>query len=610
MKAETHPVPDDGSATPVHHTRGKRLILFVCISLLGGFLIPVGFIMAANGGADITVSKTDGVVIVHEALPLTYTISIRNKGSQAAENVIITDVLGSDYEYLSYSMGAAHTQSSPQANTRVWRLNEGIDAGERITFTLSARVKTNLTAPLSLSNIISATTTTSETNITNNVFTDTNVAPAFEVIYLVTPVEVKLNEQFTFQIQITNRGTSGASSVNVETQVFPAELSIFNPTTTKTGATVLATGGSVSASLGTLSVGETVYVNFSATVISAPVQTTTYNTIAVVRWDPQQPIQSSQSSNIGFRITGTSLPPTGGFEKDGPPAILLSIGIITGLLLGISGIAALGYSIWIWRRNPTWAPWFLTSGIILTTACMAFNLGAVAIGADFSSLMPRAISEMGEPGGKLVNFQEPWVPKSTPHAPESLPDYPIPTPDADTVAQSEAEATQESDGEPVDISPVVRIIIPALDLDTVVKYVPFKGITWLIAGLKDEIAWMGDTSWPGLGSNTGLAGHVTLKDGSDGPFKHLFDLASGEEVILHTEENIYTYRVREAVVVGAADLTVTEPSEVSQLSLITCTGWDSGKREYQERLIVTAELVKVEPQRRRISFISSSQTSR
>jgi LPXTG-site transpeptidase (sortase) family protein len=147
-------------------------------------------------------------------------------------------------------------------------------------------------------------------------------------------------------------------------------------------------------------------------------------------------------------------------------------------------------------------------------------------------------------------------------------------------------------------------------VETVVKYVPFKGFTWLIAGLKDEIAWMGDTSWPGLGSNTGLAGHVTLKDGSDGPFKHLFDLASGEEVILHTEENIYTYRVHERVVVDASDLTVTEPSEVSQLSLITCTGWDSGKRKYQERLVVTAELVKVEPQRKQISFFFSSKTSR
>jgi len=610
MKGETLPVPDDGSAAPVHNTHRKRLIIFLCLSLLGGFLIPVGLIMAANGGADINVSKTDGLDIVYEALPLTYTISIRNTGSQAAENVIITDVLGSDYEFISYVMGAAHTQSSPQVNTLVWSLNEIVDPGESIAFTLFARVKTNLTAPLALTNIVTASTTTSETNITNNVFTDTNIAPAFDIIYTVTPVERNLNEQFTFQIQITNRGTSGATSVTVETQVFPAELSILNPTTTKTGATVLATGRTVSASLGTLSVGETVYVNFNATVISAPTQTTTYNNIAVVRWDPQQPIQSSQSSNIGFRITGTSLPPTGGFEKGGPPAILLSIGIISGLMLGISGIAALGYGIWIWGRNPTWAPWFLTSGIILTTACLAFNLLALAVGADFSSFMPRTISGTGIPGGNLVYFQEPWVPKSTPHAPETLPDYPIPTPDLGTVAQAEAEAPQEPGEEPADTSPVVRIIIPALDLDTVVKYVPFEGFTWLIAGLKDEIAWMGDTSWPGLGSNTGLAGHVTLKDGSDGPFKRLFDLASGEEVILHTEENIYTYRVREGVVVGAGDLTVTEPSEVSQLSLITCTGWDSGKREYQERLVVTAELVKVEPQRRRISFISSSKISR
>jgi LPXTG-site transpeptidase (sortase) family protein len=610
MKGDTLPVLDDGSAIPVHNTRGKRLILFVCLSLLVGFLIPVGLIMAADGGADINVSKSDGLDIVYEAQPLTYTISIRNTGSQAAENVVITDVLGSNYEFISYVMGAAHTQSSPQVNTLVWSLNEDVDPSESIDFTIFARVKTNLTAPLALTNIVTASTTTSETNITNNVSTDTNNAPAFEVIYSVTPVEVNLNEQFAFQIQITNRGTSEASNVTVETQVFPRELSILNPTTTKTGATVLATGGTVSASLGTLSVGETVYVNFSASVLSAPSQTTTYNNIATLRWNPQQPIQTKQSNTIAYRITGTSLPPTGGFEKGGPPTNLLTIGIVSGLLLGISGIAALGYSIWIWGRNPTWAPWFLTSGIILITSCLAFNLLALGIGVDFSSFIPRTISETEIPVGELVNFQEPWVPKSTPHAPETLPDYPIPTPNSETVAQAAAETPQEQGEEPVDTSPVVRIIIPELDVDTVVKYVPFKGFTWLIAGLKDEIAWMGDTSWPGLGSNTGLAGHVTLKDGSDGPFKHLFDLASGEEVILHTEENIYTYRVHERVVVDASDLTVTEPSEVSQLSLITCTGWDSGKRKYQERLVVTAELVKVEPQRKQISFFFSSKTSR
>ncbi|MGB7115641.1 MAG: hypothetical protein WBD56_05820, partial [Anaerolineales bacterium] len=105
-------MPDDGSAAPVHNTHRKRLIIFLCLSLLGGFLIPVGLIMAANGGADLNVSKTDGLNLVYEALPLTYTISIRNTGSQAAENVIITDVLGSDYEFISYNMGAAHTQSS------------------------------------------------------------------------------------------------------------------------------------------------------------------------------------------------------------------------------------------------------------------------------------------------------------------------------------------------------------------------------------------------------------------------------------------------------------------------------------------------------------------
>ena len=142
---------------------------------------------------------------------------------------------------------------------------------------------------------------------------------------------------------------------------------------------------------------------------------------------------------------------------------------------------------------------------------------------------------------------------------------------------------------------VTRIIIPSLGLDTVVKYVPFDGSTWLIGGLKQEVAWMGDTSWPGLGGNTGLAGHVDLADGSDGPFRFLFDLQPGDEVILHTEQNIYTYLVREQVVVEDYDLSVIEATEKPQITLITCTDWDTELRVYLKRLVIFSDLIDVKP---------------
>lgn len=169
---------------------------------------------------------------------------------------------------------------------------------------------------------------------------------------------------------------------------------------------------------------------------------------------------------------------------------------------------------------------------------------------------------------------------------ETLPDYPIPTPVITVTPQP---------GEPgPDISAVSRIVIPALMLDTEVKYVPFDGVTWLISGLKQEVAWMGNTSWPGLGSNTALAGHVTVAGMGDGPFRHLDELPVGEVILLYTDNNLYTYQVRESVVTDDGDMSVILPSENAQISLITCVDWDNESRTYLKRLVVYADLIRTE----------------
>ena len=167
--------------------------------------------------------------------------------------------------------------------------------------------------------------------------------------------------------------------------------------------------------------------------------------------------------------------------------------------------------------------------------------------------------------------------------PDKLPDYPIPTP---SLVPRKPGLT--------DSSPAVRIRIPKLGLDTVVKYVPFSGQSWLIGGLKQEVAWMGDTSWPGLGDNTALAGHVDLYDGSDGPFRYLYDLEPGDEVIVYTEQYAYHYQVRRELVVPDTDLSILEQTTEPQLTLITCTGWDSELRAYLQRLVIYADLIKTE----------------
>ena len=237
----------------------------------------------------------------------------------------------------------------------------------------------------------------------------------------------------------------------------------------------------------------------------------------------------------------------------------------------------------------SWSGWLERTGIILLVAALIFGLAGWGLSLPTRGLEPiTAVQNTSTPNLSGHNTN----PVDTSYqfmlltsTPESLPDFPIPEP----------TLGPEHDKDTTDKSPIEEIQIPALGLDTVVKYVPFDGFTWKIAGLKQEVAWMGDTSWPGLGKNTGLAGHVTLVDGSNGPFRYLADLKPGDTIVISTDENMYTYTVREQVVVEDDDFNILDPTEKPQLTLITCTNWNTDMKLYMNRLAVFADLQTVEP---------------
>jgi sortase A len=81
----------------------------------------------------------------------------------------------------------------------------------------------------------------------------------------------------------------------------------------------------------------------------------------------------------------------------------------------------------------------------------------------------------------------------------------------------------------------------------------------------------------------------------DGPFRHLDELPDGELVLIYTEQNIYTYQVRESEVTDDSDMSVALPSNNPQITLITCVNWDQDSRTYLNRLVVVADLVSTEP---------------
>jgi sortase A len=97
--------------------------------------------------------------------------------------------------------------------------------------------------------------------------------------------------------------------------------------------------------------------------------------------------------------------------------------------------------------------------------------------------------------------------------------------------------------------------------------------------------------------NSVFAGHVTVRNGSHGPFRYLWKMSPGDEIVLHDENLIYTYVVREQVLVYPEDSYVLNDTPQPQVTLITCTTWDEETLSYLRRLIVFADLEKVEARR-------------
>jgi LPXTG-site transpeptidase (sortase) family protein len=278
-----------------------------------------------------------------------------------------------------------------------------------------------------------------------------------------------------------------------------------------------------------------------------------------------------------------TLPATGGRESP-PVARVFAVALVIGLVLLLAGLAGIIYGLLSRKRQSTWSGWLTRMGVGLVAGSLVFGLAAWLVWLN------------ARPAPAVAGENSPLttLPASLAHAgdlaaptPLKLPDYTAPTP---TLQATLAEGEQAPD-----TSPPLRLEIASLEVNAVVKYVPFDGQSWLIGGLQQEAAWMGDTSWPGLGENTALTAHVSLPDGSDGPFRRLADLQVGEVVLLTTQENLYTYRVRELKTVAETDLSVLEPTGASVLTLITCADWSSDQNKYLSRLVVVADLEKVEP---------------
>ena len=375
-------------------------------------------------------------------------------------------------------------------------------------------------------------------------FTGT-ITPIPSITVTVDPVAgAKVNEVLTFTITVKNTGTSPTHNNVVVDSFTVSYIDVSDVTTTK--GTVVKQTRSFIISIGDVFPGEIVTIIAKVKVNSSLPTTTTTNTNTVtLTYDTG----ASKQGSCTYKVIASTLPGTGELPLNWREEKVKPLGLLLGIILmALGGVSLLLVVWWAKVRDPKIKLWMTVGGALLVL--IGFAVGLTGSGLISPILQAQEIVLTPTANGLIAQGQ----PSATvlPHRPASafstpdnvvpivpivtLPNFPIPTP--------EITGTPQPGEVGPDTSAIIRIVIPAIQLDTEVKYVPYDGFTWLITGLRQEVAWMGNTSWPGLGSNTGLAGHVTVAGIGDGPFRHLDELPNGELVLLYTEKNIYTYQVR------------------------------------------------------------------
>lgn len=140
------------------------------------------------------------------------------------------------------------------------------------------------------------------------------------------------------------------------------------------------------------------------------------------------------------------------------------------------------------------------------------------------------------------------------------------------------DAAQPTPAPPADLRPT-HLIIPALNLDSPIVEVFVQNGAWQVA---DYAVGYHHGTGVVSANNMVLAGHKGLRGSV---FRHLEQIKPGDEVIVVAAGQRHLYRVRTTGRVWPNQVDVMFPTEHAQLTLLTCTNWDT------QRFTVVADYV-------------------
>ncbi|MCX4254391.1 MAG: isopeptide-forming domain-containing fimbrial protein [Bacilli bacterium] len=160
--------------------------------------------------SNLEIKKEASKKILAPGEAFSYTITIKNKGTAAANNIIVKDTLNSNLILISSD------NATVNGNTLTWNINSlGTNASK--TYTINVRVKENITNNLTIPNIVTAKEPDKE-----EIQDEEDIIVKKPILTIEKTVDnlkgtklIKAGEEFYYNIKVTNKGEVPSSQITI-----------------------------------------------------------------------------------------------------------------------------------------------------------------------------------------------------------------------------------------------------------------------------------------------------------------------------------------------------------------------------------------------------------
>jgi uncharacterized repeat protein (TIGR01451 family) len=254
----------------------------------------VNVTVAAAGQYDLSVTSSASPNPVTPSNNITFLLNFANNGPNSVSNVVFSDTVPANTTFVSLTLPAGVTCPTLPAVGGTGAISccpgtggvcsgVAIPSGSTAQLPLVVKVNASAASGTVISNTANIGPTTNDVNVANNTSTATTIVASptqadVAIVKSAAPQPVDQGATLTYTLQVTNNGPAVAQNVNVFDPL-PSQVSFVSVSTTQ--GTCTQSAGTVSCSLGSVSVGGLVTITISTTAVTFSSSSLVVNTASV-----------------------------------------------------------------------------------------------------------------------------------------------------------------------------------------------------------------------------------------------------------------------------------------------------------------------------------------